>query len=97
VLTAAATSSPIVQYHLISGTKFCKTPSVVRIVTSPYTNTLARNLGALNVGLDFGVAVQNMDDSFELKNYTTNPSLEYYLDRHISKWSYADFEAEDAK
>ena len=38
-------------YLLISGTKFCKILLAIRIATSLYASTLARNLGALNVSL----------------------------------------------
>ena len=33
-----------------------------------------------------------MDDSFELKNHTSDPSLKYFMQHPIRKWSYTDFE-----
>lgn len=34
---------------------------------------------------------QNMDDSFELKNHTSDPSLKYFMEHPIRKWSYTHF------
>jgi hypothetical protein len=33
-----------------------------------------------------------MDDSFEMKNHTSGPSLKYFMEHPIRKWSYTDFE-----